>query len=221
MSDFLSSLIARSYTDAPVIQPRVPSLFETTPDEFLDEPQPSTPAIGARETITPTSAPALVPKSSAIQETATTKPIANVSAARAEERRSKPKEPPDQNAPAIAEPPQLRAHPVRVKKLELETKKLEVERNELTVPVHSVRDGSKRPQSEVFSERPPVQSRRRKDFLPIQQRSPNASPIIHVTIGRVEVRAIHPAAPQSTPAKPAPPRISLEDYLRKRERSAR
>ena len=39
MSGFLSNLIARSFNDAPVIQPRVPSLFETAGDEFFGELQ--------------------------------------------------------------------------------------------------------------------------------------------------------------------------------------
>src|SRR5215472_14285931 len=47
MSDFLSNLIARSFTDAPAIQPRVPSLFETAGDEFPGEPQSSTPSLAA------------------------------------------------------------------------------------------------------------------------------------------------------------------------------
>ena len=107
MSDFLSNLIARSFTDAPVIQPRVPSLFETTGDEFLDEPQSSTAAVPAAETIAPKDAPAPVSKLSPTRETATTKSIANVSDATAEEHLSKPASPAAQNAPVIAQTSRL------------------------------------------------------------------------------------------------------------------
>jgi hypothetical protein len=41
-------------------------------------------------------------------------------------------------------------------------------------------------------------------------------PAIHVTIGRVEVRAVPPAAPPPHPAQPTAPRVSLDEYLRGR-----
>jgi hypothetical protein len=47
------------------------------------------------------------------------------------------------------------------------------------------------------------------------------APIVRVTIGRIEVRAVHPTAPAPKPAKPAPPRLSLEDYLHERKRGLR
>lgn len=46
--------------------------------------------------------------------------------------------------------------------------------------------------------------------------SPAPSPTIEITIGRVEVRAVHPPAPATRPKPASPPtaRVSLEDYLR-------
>ena len=44
------------------------------------------------------------------------------------------------------------------------------------------------------------------------------APIVRVTIGRVEVRAIHPPAPAPKPARPAAPKLSLDEYLRGRKR---
>ena len=41
-----------------------------------------------------------------------------------------------------------------------------------------------------------------------------APPVIHVTIGRVEVRATPPATNKSRASQPVGPRMSLEDYLR-------
>src|SRR5258707_1120076 len=64
MNDFLSNLMERGFTDAPVIRPRLPSLFEPTPVDFSDEQQPST------------SAP--ISELSPVQEIATANPIAPV-----------------------------------------------------------------------------------------------------------------------------------------------
>jgi hypothetical protein len=54
-----------------------------------------------------------------------------------------------------------------------------------------------------------------------EQTSTTSAPTINVTIGRVEVRAIHSPAPVRKQSKPAAPKLSLEDYLKKREGGAR
>jgi hypothetical protein len=51
---------------------------------------------------------------------------------------------------------------------------------------------------------------------------PRASaPAVHVTIGRVEVRAIMPGVAAPEPAPSSTPRLSLEDYLKQRNGGAR
>ncbi len=40
---------------------------------------------------------------------------------------------------------------------------------------------------------------------------------IHITIGRVEVRAVMPAAPKAAPLPPQPKPLSLEEYMKARE----
>ena len=45
---------------------------------------------------------------------------------------------------------------------------------------------------------------------------PAGEPTIHVTIGRIEVRAAQPASPPPRPRRPAPPTMTLTDYLRRR-----
>ena len=87
MSGFLSNLIARSFTDAPMIQPRLPSLFESAAEKFPGEQQSFTPAIATPETNVPTRA--AVSKSSLVRETITTKSAADVLDARGEESLSK------------------------------------------------------------------------------------------------------------------------------------
>jgi len=48
------------------------------------------------------------------------------------------------------------------------------------------------------------------------QPSPKEPPSIHVTIGRVEVRAVMPSVAAPKPAPPSGPKLSLEDYLKQR-----
>jgi hypothetical protein len=50
--------------------------------------------------------------------------------------------------------------------------------------------------------------------------SPKKPSAIHVTIGRVEVRAIMPAAQVKPPPERSVPKMSLDDYLRSRNRGA-
>jgi hypothetical protein len=56
--------------------------------------------------------------------------------------------------------------------------------------------------------------------LPLSVQAPPPAPTIHVTIGRVEVRATTPAVPASKP-RPAPRTMSLDDYLRQRSRGGK
>jgi hypothetical protein len=53
-------------------------------------------------------------------------------------------------------------------------------------------------------------------LLPARPPSPNEPPAIHVTIGRVEVRAIMPQPATPKAASPATPKLSLKEYLRQR-----
>lgn len=44
---------------------------------------------------------------------------------------------------------------------------------------------------------------------------PEPAPVVHVSIGRIEVRAVHAPAPSAPPPKSTPsPSLSLDDYLR-------
>jgi hypothetical protein len=189
MNDFLSNLIERSFTDAPVIRPRVPSLFEPTPFDFLDEQQSST------------SAP--ISELSQVQKTATAKSIAAV---------------PDVAEEHLPKPGASRRQALSAEALP-ETK-------HLIVPLVSSRgeqdhSGSTNEVFENFSKTRASQSVRRKHFSPVDQRSSGPAPIIRVTIGRVDVRAVQSPAPAPKRAKPRAPKLSLEDYLRKRERGSR
>ena len=189
MNDFFSNLIARSFADAPIIRPRVPSLFEPTPVDFSDEQQSST------------SAP--ISELSPVQEIATSNSIAPVTDI-AEEHLSKP---------AASRP---KAVPVETLP----------ERKHIIVPLAFSRgeEDHSTSTSEVFenlSKTRASRSVRRKDFSPVDQRSSKSPPIIRVTIGRVEVRAVQSPAPGPKQAKARHPKLSLEDYLRKRSGGSR
>jgi hypothetical protein len=67
-------------------------------------------------------------------------------------------------------------------------------------------------QPQVATRRPSPDSSR----AVIASASSNDAPAIHVTIGRVEVRAITAPGPPRSPAPPAAPKISLDDYLKRR-----
>ena len=189
MNNFLSNLIERSFTDAPVIRPRVPSLFEPTPVDFSDEQQSST------------SAP--VSELSPVQKIATVNSIASVTDI-AEEHLSKPAASRPKAVPAETLP----------------------ERKHLIVPLAFSRGEQDHSTStsevfENFFKTRASRSVRRKDFSPVDQRSSKLPSIIRVTIGRVEVRAVQSPAPGPKQAKPRPPKLSLEDYLRKRSGGSR
>jgi hypothetical protein len=171
VSDFLSNQIARSLTDTPAIQPRVPSLFEPTAIEFLDEPPAFTPTIAATETIASPNVP----------------------------------------------PSVLRSLPMP--KGRLETSKV-------IGPVDSISDEEKDAERkehvpEASSEPRPIQPRSREVFSLVERPSSASPPIIRVTIGRVEVRAVQSPAPAPKSAKPPLPKLSLQEYLHKRKRGSR
>jgi hypothetical protein len=62
---------------------------------------------------------------------------------------------------------------------------------------------------------------RHQDLSPVEKRSSTSAQVIRVTIGRVEVHAVHSPVPAPKSAKNRAPKLSLEGYLRKRERGLR
>lgn len=79
-----------------------------------------------------------------------------------------------------------------------------------------------RPRSALAAELPTVEADRRGAPLPpsLEESEPSET-VVHVSIGRIDVRANQPAAPERRPSRPAGPRLSLGDYLKRREERRR
>lgn len=74
------------------------------------------------------------------------------------------------------------------------------------------------PQRTTAAVTPPPPSRRAALAERAAPAPPPTPPVVHVTIGRVEVRAVQSQPPKPT-AKPREPRMGLDDYLARRERA--
>jgi hypothetical protein len=72
-------------------------------------------------------------------------------------------------------------------------------------------------QPEIIGRRKPPKS----SAVSGAQPSPNEPPAIHVTIGRVEVRAVMPPSAPPKVASRSAPKLSLKDYLKQRNGGAR
>jgi hypothetical protein len=97
--------------------------------------------------------------------------------------------------------------------LELETNAQDVR----TTPTDKTREPRQQPRRAT----PHPSQVRPSHRLPAERKNGRApdgvrdqAPVVRVTIGRIEVRAVHQSAPVPKPAKPALPKLSLDDYLR-------
>ena len=94
----------------------------------------------------------------------------------------------------------------------------DVEPDELLLPLSPVEAMSMRPDARaaVTPADEPELPRRAERGQAAAAAMPPPPPTIEITIGRVEVRAVHPPAPVARPqsAAQAAPRLSLEEYLR-------
>lgn len=100
-----------------------------------------------------------------------------------------------------------------------------IEREVRTVEVHpdGTMTGQPSPrQPGVALAAPSPLPQRREPAAPRRAPAPaEPGPTVQVTIGRVEVRAVPPAAPSPAPGRRTGPAISLEDYLHRRDRGPR
>ena len=213
MSDFFSHLIARSCAEPPAIRPRLPSLFESAATETLSDAQPGAPLMNAKQPPQPISS--TIPNSVSPEIISAAMPVADVPVTARTANL-----PSEINDPATALQSQRTPVPGASAKPAIEP-----EPNKAIVPTTSVLEkgdqvlAAKTKLFHEFSERPAFKPAQQISFSQLEPRP--AAPAIHVTIGRVEVRAIQSTAPTPKPAKAVAPRLSLDDYLQKRDGGAR
>lgn len=208
MNDFLTNLISRSFTATPAIHPYLPSLFESAPVEpFTEEPPTASPPVAASSPPPAEQCPtaALAPEF------------------------WRARRQPSQSINDIP-PPNDAGSEERVRDGLGKCVALQTISTSSTAPspgavfpaVSRPAEAIPPPQSPTLRLNRAIVPQKRtiapRQFEPQQE---TAVPAIHVTIGRVEVRAIHAPAPAAKPTKRAVPTLSLDDYLQRRSGGGR
>jgi hypothetical protein len=213
MSDYLTRLIERSLGIAPQIEPLIPPIHapsSLTLSETLETSSAFESSLAARIETSKEDTPRRV--------AADTKPL-EPAFSRAESQASRTSSPLPETQPAFPIEENHRPHPIESPIIAVSrqsTSALRPEAVDITAaspnPPLSKEKTQIVVQPEIISRLKPAES----PFVPALQTSSKQPPAIHVSIGRVEVRAIMPpvAAPKSTP--PSASKLSLEEYLKQR-----
>lgn len=245
MSDFLGNLAARTIA-APSLRPRTRMRFEPEPAEELGAPQvldaPRAPVAAKAE------APAAEPSSRPAVARETNVPVQRVEPPPPAERvveRTKiaPPVPPREHVvervvPKAGETVVVeRIHETTIETMAPQNVERAVERDEQPAPRRHRYDeqpprveepSATKTDRHEASPRERVITRRETNRQRIEQQiesrvaeaAPNAEPVVHVTIGRVEVRAVTQPAPQR-PAPQRSPVMTIDDYVAKRSSKER
>jgi len=244
MSDYLNNIVARSLNVADVVQPRVPHLFEQTVAATPVDPEPVSTGESVSETMfdsgaTPRASYSPTPPAP-VNPTVTT-PMFDQLQPDSPAPVALPPTPvlqtPSMPVPEIRKRSQTLAAPnasaLRTKSVppQVPTTQPAREINQydgrVAEPVVPTRVGP--PQIEPPAPIPKSEAVTHKTIsqavpaaLTQVNRTEPQLPPIRINIGRVDVRAIMPAAPPVTPAAPRPrPALSLESYLKQREEGKR
>lgn len=235
MSDYLNSIVLRSLNLATVVQPRVPQLFEEAPAPRPDTPQPAiiSNATDVRDEVSQVSA---TPPS---QQNAAHSTVI-LEAAKTAGEIQPPPQPPfavpsfttapqvsdatppsliPSESPETSQPPHIPAANVRTQTpadAEHATSTIRP-----AVGTHEEQQHLLLSAARATANKAPIQSQLSPAFAPNITAAPQSTPI-RISIGRVDVRAIMPAAPaKATAATRAKPALSLENYLKQREEGKR
>lgn len=197
MNDFLTSLAARTLGTIPVLVPRPPTRFEPVPPDSgaaFREIQAEANSTNPRPHVT---------SATSGLHAADTQPEPN-------SRRPAPPRPPvtPDSAPTFAFAPSPAGHDANTPAAPQPA----VPRTSDPPARAGTTPSDIRPRQPSLAPFPTPRPGRRPDA---HRESRNSAPAIHISIGRVEVRAIHRAAPAPpSPKIPPSPRRSLEEYLR-------
>jgi hypothetical protein len=245
MSDYLSRLVARTLSMAPVLQPRVPARFEplNAVDTFqpLDVRASATPTASATATSAPAAPPAARDRELELFETDDSLPAAAQAAAlpvpSAQERRQEVHS--EQNGPPPPEPRRA-IEPLTAPPHAIVSERPPAAPARRRQPVHhfptrpaaiAIAAAEALRDSRADS---PTQGARADDspYPPAAAPAPmsdgpamtsQSAPTIKVHIGRIEVRAVMAAPPPAArpPAAKPVPSLALKDYLKHRREGRR
>ena len=241
MSDFLTNLVARTMA-SPTLRPRLRARFEPPAEEpaaAMPEgeaaPPRATPRSAATEVPVHVIREAASPPQAVAEErenVAETPPAAPVAPRREEavpveravhaqppqiEQRETPIPPPRPTSVAVPEPRDEEETPQAAETIITHRHRFDLEppRVERRVEMrHSVERES------VFRERTVRVSSLRREIAAAADAAAPTEPVVHVSIGRVEVRAVAPQ-PQSRRAAPRAAALTLDDYVARRDRKER
>jgi hypothetical protein len=204
MSDFLERLVERSRADLPPeIRPRLPSAFEAG-------------LVLARESAAP------------LPDEREERPLAVHRGPLV----APPAEPP-LRARSEPEPRPLRLEPARARARQAPAPRPGPAPEPRSGPPPAPRpDDAVPPAATEHTSSPPLEPRVQPAVPEAEGPSPErssadgrdaaeAAPVIRVTIGRIDVRAVAEVPPPSSARRPAAPRLSLDEYLRERARGER
>lgn len=218
MNDYLTNLISTNLNLATTLQPRVAALFEPASSVELNAGELETYERARNETVTPT----------ALNETRDAPPMPLVVVERDARSEALPKARADSSraldettaAPRALEA-KLRANSVTPRSAAAAEL---TPRVEASVPTSSrAASEPSREANASTSESPRAivvrpQMKTVVEAAPIEPQEPAPPPVIRVTIGRVEVRAVQVPVPIPPKKKDEPSKMSLEEYLKGRER---
>ncbi len=223
MNDYLYNLAARTLGAAPLIKPRLASVFEPSSQADLTVAEETTSSAQAQL------------EAEAVKSTTAANQLRSESSASAIKAPPAPREavqfrpraglPPPMNDKAlnVAEAAQL----TRQAAAQLPEPPLFRRAAELSADVEAGESSAtKNAQAAAIQIRPsitlPAASGPTGEVMKAEpgtdQTAKEAAPVIRISIGRVEVRAVMPTAPAPRPAPARPrPGLSLDDYLKERE----
>lgn len=232
MSGYLASLVDRARGLGPTVEPRLRSAFEPKPRD--GEPWLESAAEAAPPAATPRTRDREPAKAKPENDDAETRVVSGVPRGTAPIPRDE-KRPVLKNPRAVADAPIAPRDPEDVGRVEeRKAPPPAIRAAERFVPPPQIRSpaterGSTRESARatasppvVGSPLPPRETSRRQREVRAARAEVSQRPVVRVTIGRVEVRAVvSGAAPPRMPAPPAGPKLSLDEYLSRRNGGGR
>jgi hypothetical protein len=218
VSDYLDRLVARALGVEPAVRPRLPSRFErVVPDAAVDPTEPAVDPRPAAHRLAPPVRNTLAGAPDAAAAASTERPTVSRATGPAAV-------PPDRLERAPAGSPVARAAPEEVRQPTARSEAAAGPMTPAPTAAPSPAEGlppAVRPQPLVTLS--PVAQRRaaRSPAVAVEAPPRAATPVVRVTIGRVEVRAAPPPR-EVRAARSAPgPRLTLDAYLRQRDEGKR